>query len=161
MKSGVQTIVDNVAKAIAGIEKLATTRVMVGVPAEKGSRNDGEPINNAALLYIHENGAPEAGIVARKTLLPGVKSVKDELATIFEKTGHAALDGRPEAVDRGFNAAGLKAQSAVRAKFGSSELAPLKPATIEARKRQGRTGTRPLINRSELRNAINYVIRKA
>lgn len=160
MKPGLQTIVDNVAKVAAGIEMLASTRVLVGIPADKASRKDGEPINNASLLYVHENGAPEAGIVARPTLKPGVESVKDDLTAIFEKTGKAALDGRPDAVDRGFNIAGLKAQAAVRAKFGSAELAPLKPATIAARKRRGRTGDKPLIDRGELRNAINYVVRK-
>ena len=41
MKSGLTVVFDETAKVIDGITKLASTRVMVGVPAEKGSRSDG------------------------------------------------------------------------------------------------------------------------
>jgi phage gpG-like protein len=160
MKSGLHTIHDNVAKATAGIEKLATTRVMVGVPAEKGSRSDAEPINNAALAYIHENGAPEAGIPARPFLKPGIDTKQAEITTALEKTGRAALDGNPEAVDRGFNIVGLIGQNAVRAKINTGPFTPLTEATVAARRARGRTGTKPLIDTGQLRNSLTYVIRK-
>jgi hypothetical protein len=159
-KNGLTTIFDDTAKVIDGIAKLTTTRVMVGVPAEKGGRRDGEPINNAALLYIHEHGAPEAGIPARPTLMPGIQSAQKDINSGLEKTGKAALDGRPEAVDRGLTAVGLKAQSAIRAKFGSDELAPLAASTLEARRARGRTGDKPLLDTGQLRNSVNFVIRK-
>ena len=95
MKSGLTVVFDETAKVIDGITKLASTRVMVGVPAEKGSRSDGEPINNAALLYIHDNGAPEAGIPARETLMPGIMSVQGEINAGLEKTGRPRLMGGP------------------------------------------------------------------
>lgn len=161
MKSGAQTIVDNVGKVIDGIGKLATTRVMVGVPAEKGSRKDDEPINNAALAYIHENGAPEAGIPARPFLKPGIADKQDDITATFVKVGQAALDGRAEAVDRGFNAVGLIGQNAVRAKINEGVPPPLKESTLEARRARGRTGDKPLIDTGQLRNALTYVIRKA
>lgn len=160
MKSGAQTIVDNVSKVIGGIEKLATTRVMVGVPAEKSARQGGDPISNAELAYIHSNGSPEAGIPAREFLKSGVETKKDEIGDRFEKVGRDALDGNAAAVDRGFNAIGLIGQNAVRAKINEGLDPPLKPATLAARRRRGRTGEKPLIDRGELRNAQTYVIRK-
>lgn len=161
MKSGAQTIVDNVAKAIAGIEKLATTRVMVGVPAENGSRQDSQPINNAGLAYIHENGAPEAGIPARPFLKPGIETKQAEISEGLKKAGNAALDGKPDAVDRGFHRVGLIGQNAVRAKITDGPFTPLAEATLAARRARGRTGTKPLIDTGQLRNALTYVIRKA
>lgn len=160
MKTGLQAIVDNVARFADGIEKLANTRVMVGVPAEKGSRNDAQPINNAALAYIHENGAPEAGIPARPFLKPGIDDKKSEIAAALEKTGKAAMDGKPEAVDRGFHVAGLIGQNAVRAKINTGPFQPLAESTLAARRARGRTGTKPLIDTGQLRNSLTYVIRK-
>ena len=40
---------------------LANSRLLVGFPAESAGRDEG-PLTNAALAYIHDNGAPEAGI---------------------------------------------------------------------------------------------------
>jgi len=178
MKIGLQKIVDNVAKATAGIAALGTTRVMVGVPAEKGSRKDGEPINNAALAYIHEHGAPEAGIPARPFLKPGIEAKQPEIEAGLVKTGRAALEGNPSAVDRGFNAVGLIGQAAVRTKITEGPFQPLSEATLRDRARRGRKGAaqelanrkagmpasndlaKPLIDTGQLRNSLNYVIRK-
>jgi hypothetical protein len=178
MKSGLHTLVDNVARFADGIDKLANTRVMVGVPAEKGSRKDGGPINNAALAYIHENGAPEAGIPARPFLKPGIQTKDAEIEAGLVKTGRAALDGNPGAVDRGFNAVGLIGQNAVRAKITEGPFQPLSEATLRARAARGRKGAiqelanrkagmaasndlaKPLIDTGQMRNALTYVIRK-
>jgi len=161
MKSGGQTIVDNVARVIDGIAQLATTRVMVGVPAEKATRQDGEPVTNADLAYIHNNGAPEAGIPAREFMRSGIETKQADINEALKKTGEAALDGKPAAVDRGFHRVGLIGQAALRAKITDGAFVPLADATIEARRRAGRTGTKPLIDKAELRNALSYVVRKA
>lgn len=160
MKSGLHTLVDNVAKVTAGIEKLASQRVMVGVPAEKGSRQDSEPINNAALAYIHENGAPEVNIPARPFLKPGIDAKKAEITAGLEKVGKAALEGDAARVDRGFHVVGLIGQNAVRAKINEGPFTPLAEDTLEARRARGRTGDKPLIDTGQLRNSLTYVIRK-
>lgn len=178
MKSGAKIVLDNVAKVIGGIDALAETRVMVGVPAEKGSRNDAAPINNAALAYIHENGAPEAGIPARPFLKPGIEAKRDDITEGLVKVGTAALDGRPEAVDRGFHAVGLIGQNAVRAKVNEGVPPPLAESTLRARAARGRKGAqqelanraaglpastelaKPLIDTAQMRNSLSYVIRK-
>lgn len=160
MKTGTTVVLDKVSEVMKGIALLAGTRVMVGVPASKAAREDGQPINNAALAYIHDNGAPEANIPARPFLKEGVESAQAEINDGFRKVGEAALDGNPGAAERGFHAVGLKAQAAVRAKITAGPFQPLKPATLAARRRRGRTGTKPLLDTAQLRNAINYVVRK-
>jgi hypothetical protein len=170
----------------AAIRALAERRVMVGVPAEKATRQPGpgEPapkINNAELAYIHEHGAPEVKIPARPFLAPGVASAQDKIIAGLRKAGELALAGDSAGVERQLNRVGFEAQSAVRAKITDGPFIPLAPATILARLRRGRagqldpsiygrgaiasdehaaaTGMRPLIDTGALRAAISYVIR--
>lgn len=160
MKSGVHVILDQVAKVTQGISMLAGVRVMVGIPSSTAGRKEG-PITNAALGYIHENGAPEVNIPARPFLIPGVKNAEVQNIEDFRKVGKLALEGKPAAAEKGFHAAGLHASNAVRAKITEGPFAPLKPATLAARRSRGRTGTKPLIDTGQLRAAITYVLRKA
>lgn len=160
----VKMTVDKRAEIYKAIEEMSNKRAMVGVPAqdalrrpEPGQKSD---INNAALAYIHENGAPEAHIPPRPFLIPGVKSIQGEIERRLNTTAQAALQGKPAAVDKGLNAVGLVAQAAVRAKITDGPFTPLAPRTLAARKARGRTGTKPLIDTGQLRNAITYVIRK-
>lgn len=156
----IKTIVDRTKGFTDSIHLLATKQVMVGVPAEKGTRSESGSINNAALAYIHDNGAPEAGIPPRPFMRPGIEAKKDEIAKRLRETAEAALDGRPEIVDRKLNAVGLIGQAAIRAKINEGPPPPLAAPTIAARQSRGRTGTKPLIDTGQLRNAINYVLRK-
>ena len=191
MASALTVVLDKVDKTVAGIVGLAGTRVMVGVPAEKALRKPdervrGQPINNAALAYIHENGAPEAKIPPRPFLLPGVKIVQPEIEKGLRAAAEHAFDGKPDASERDFHRVGLRAQAAVRRKIQSGPFLPLAPATILARIARGRrgqvssylqakrergeivssdihvefSGMRPLIDTGALRNSINYVVRK-
>jgi hypothetical protein len=163
IKTGLNVLVDNVAKMAAGIEVLATTRVMVGVPSDKAGRKDG-PINNAALAYIHDKGAPEANIPARPFMEPGVESKASEIRDGIGKAGEFALDGKPDAVERQYHRVGAIGRDSIKAKITDGPFTPLKPATIAARKskRKSRNNTdiKPLIDIGAMRNAINYVIRK-
>ncbi|EKQ3556063.1 hypothetical protein P4464_000537 [Salmonella enterica] len=56
MKSGVTVSRDMSAQVLARIQKLVKNRVLVGVPSDKASRDDGMEINNAELAYIQSNG---------------------------------------------------------------------------------------------------------
>jgi hypothetical protein len=161
VKSGVTTVVDNVAKVLAGMNALATQRVMVGIPSTKADRReDGSPINNAQLGYIHENGAPEVNIPARPFLLPGVRADQAKIEEGLRAAANSAFDGKPEQLQRDLTRVGLIGQAAVRKKITDGPFEPLKPATLAARRRRGRTGTKPLIDTAQLRAAINFVIRK-
>jgi hypothetical protein len=137
--------------------------VMAGVPADKAARKDGSPINNAALAYIQENGAPEVNIPPRPFMKPGVAAVRSEISARLKKAGEFALQGRGDAVNREFHRVGTVARDAIKAKITDGPFTPLKPSTIAARKskRKSRNNTdiKPLIDTGALRASISYVVR--
>ena len=176
---------DSVAEVLSAINSLTKNRVLIGIPEDSDQRDakDGDAIGNAELLYIHENGSPAANIPARPTLIPGVKAYQQRAIERLKIAGRAAMDvvgstnprdisqvqpiisGRGDAkpdkaVMAQFNAIGLEAVVSVKKQFTEGELAPLKPATIAARKRAGFEGERPLVRTGDLMRHISYVIRK-
>lgn len=151
---------------VKAIKQMAETRVLVGVPAAEVFRKPepGEPatpINNAALAYIHEHGAPEANIPARPFMRPGVENARSEIIDRMRKIAQMASRGRPaEAMQQAFHALGLRVVASMKNKINEGVPPPLKPATIARRLARGRTGTVPLIDTGQLRNSLSYVVRK-
>lgn len=139
---------------------LVNSEVLVGVPASTTERDAGEPINNAALAYIHENGAPDVNIPARPFLVPGVRAAEGKTAAQLKKAAAAALNGDDSEVDKRLTAAGLVAESSVKNTLNSGMGPALADSTIAARQRRGRTGTVPLIDTGELRNSITHVVKR-
>lgn len=165
VKSGVKITLDKVPDAIKALRYLDTNRVMIGIPSSKAGRREDEdgnkePINNAAIGFIMENGAPEVNIPARPSLIPGVKSIEEQAVKRLKDAGNAALSGDPKRAERQYNAVGLMGQNAVKRKITDGPFAPLSPRTLAARRARGRTGEKPLIDTSQFRNAVSYVIRK-
>lgn len=162
MKTGLTIVRDNLAKVSKAIDALGRSRVMVGVPADKTSRS-GDPITNASLAYIMENGAPEVNIPPRPFMKPGVASVQPQIVARLKKAGELALEGRSDAVGREFHRVGAIGRDAIKAKITDGPFAPLKPSTIAARKRKRKsrnnTDITPLIDTGALRSSISYVIR--
>lgn len=158
----VKILKDDVAKVLASIQELANKQVMVGIPATKAERTEGdkEPTNNAQLGYLHEFGSPKANIPARPFLNPGIARVQESINGHLEKAAKAAMDVNQEKVDVELNATGLIAQAGARNEITNGDLAPLATSTLAARRRRGRTGDKPLIDTGQLRNSITYVIRK-
>ncbi|WP_288074668.1 hypothetical protein [Pseudomonas sp.] len=151
---------DDVAKVLAAIQRLTSREVMVGIPATKAEREDGEPINNAQLGYIHEYGAPKANIPARPFLVPGVAEKKDAIAGRLKKAAKAAMDGNNTALESELNAAGLLGQNGARNQINNGPHEPLAERTLAARRARGREGDKPLIDTGQLRNSLTYVIRQ-
>lgn len=158
MKSGLTIVKDNYKKVMNTIFKLPTKDVLVGIPADKGQRKGGD-LSNAVLGYIHENGAPEVNIPARPFLLPGVRDACEQITKLFKTGGQAALKGDEEGMNKALHAAGLVAMSSVQRRITNGPFLPLKPSTLRARQRRGRTGTKPLIDTGQLRRSITYVVR--
>ncbi|MEE3504838.1 hypothetical protein QN399_00925 [Pseudomonas sp. 10C3] len=154
--------VDRVSQVLASIQELAGKQVLVGIPATKASRDneDKSPLNNAQIGYIMENGSPIANIPARPSLIPGVEDQMESITAHLEKAAKAAMSGNAEKVDDELNATGLIAQAGVRNRITNGDFAPLAKSTLAARRKRGRTGVKPLIDTSQLRNAMTYVIRK-
>ncbi|WP_413207766.1 hypothetical protein [Rhodospirillum sp. A1_3_36] len=157
---------------------LKGSELLVGIPAEENTR-EGEPIGNAAIGYIQEFGAPEAGIPARAFLYPGMKAAAKDITDLLADAARAALRGDAGGVMAGFHAAGQVAVNAVTARFVDNDWPALADATLAARwraenpadpvpeggKRKHRKAgkparSNPLIFRGALRNAITYVIRR-
>lgn len=168
---GVKVTKDRVAAVLAGVRALTTQQVMVGIPSKTAERTEDngtaapETVNNAAIGYIHETGDPDRNLPARPFLVPGMRTIQDEAISRMKNGGEAALDSRtPEEakarVNRILNIVGLMAQNAVRRKITEGPFAPLSPRTLAERRARGRTGTKPLIDTGQLRNAITYVLRK-
>lgn len=164
------------AEAILNMERVlkfaGQQRVLVGVPAEKGSRapQDGEKAapSNAQVAYWAEYGAPEANIPARPFMMPAIEKSEAMIAAELQRSMEKALDlaatdgdvsGAKAAVLEGLNRVGLKTVSNVQKEITDADFAPLAQRTIKARLRRGRTGTKPLIDTGQLRRSISYVIR--
>jgi hypothetical protein len=182
VKNGLTIKRDGLAKMVAGLNMLARNRVMVGIPEDKNGRQaedeEHSPLGNATLGYIHEHGAPEVNIPARPWLAPGVKSVE---ASVIEpglrRAAELALEGKPESVMRVYEVMGMRTASAVKAYITAGIDPPLADSTLKARARRGRKGAKqelanraagkpastdlakPLIDTSQLRNSVTYIIR--
>lgn len=184
-QTGLTVVQDKVDVTIGAINELADRRIMVGIPSTRAGREDaeGEEINNAALGYIHENGAPEANIPARPWLVPGVQRAEEATVAGLRRVAEAALDGRPEVAEQRMNAVGLRAVSSVKGYLTEGVGPPLASSTIRSRRYSRKTQSmrkgevqelarraageapgvdlvKPLINTAQMLNAVTYVIRK-
>lgn len=148
---------------ISDIKKLTKTDVLVGIPAQGNSRDDG--MNNAAIGYMNETGDPERNLPARPFLVPGVDSVKDDIAKQLRKAAEASLDGRSEAVLDRLDQAGMQAVEAAKGIIDNGEFAPLSERTKAARKREARKkrsvyDDKPLFDTGSMYRAITHIVRK-
>lgn len=155
------------------LKELKKSAIYVGIPrgSDGDKRSDGGPPNNE-LGWIHEKGAPAAGIPPRPFLGPGVESAKDKLVDRMGSAMESALKGDTGAMRDKLEVAALEAESAVKAYMSTGDFVPLKPATIKNRRRSrgtqskrpgeqtGTASVRPLINTGDLRNAIVGIVHK-
>lgn len=160
-KSTVRISKSKLPEFLKAVKALTSKEVLVGIPADKADRSDGEQINNAQLGYIHETGSPSRNIPARPWLVPGIKSVQGDIRKAMFQMGKAALtsDKPVDAVDKGLTAMGLMAQAAVKNKLVNGPFIPLAPLTIAKRKARGVTRENPLIDTGKMMAAVNFVIR--
>jgi len=163
-KTGVTMTKDAFDDVLKQIRSLTKEEVLIGVPDENAGRQpeQGEqekPISNAEIGYVMEFGLPEKNIPARPHLVQGVREATDQLGEILQAGAMKALNGDKQAADIALNKAGLAGQNAVRKKVTDGPFVPLSPKTLEARKRRGRTGEKPLIDTGQYRNSLTYVVR--
>lgn len=160
MKSGAHIVRDNFAAVMAQVSALHKGAVLVGIPADETAREQGDPITNAALGYIHENGAPAANIPARPWLVPGIKNAQDKITQRLGAAMRAALLQDAAARDKQLHAAGIVAASAAKAMINSNIAPALSDATLAARRARGVTRENTLIDTGQFRNAVTYVVRE-
>lgn len=175
---GVQTTIDRVGAVLAGISAFADRQILVGIPASRGARRQGQ-ITNAALGYIHEHGSPARKIPARPFLVPTVKALRTTVAEMLGLAGKFALAGESQASERVMHGLGLLAVNAIRNRIDAGIPPPLADSTLRgrirartsiagavaelARRAKGAPAgvdlAKPLIATAQLRNSITYVIR--
>jgi hypothetical protein len=114
-------------------------------------------INNAELMFILTQGSPKHHTPPRPVVEPAIEDKQNSEAITheLELAGRAALEGKPEEVDRQLNLAGVVAANKVKGWFVNSRngWAPNRPSTI---RRKG--SSRPNIDTGALRNAVTYVM---
>ncbi len=177
----VRQTLNNVSAIRRAVQRLTESDVYIGVPAEQAGKREGG-ITNAELSYIHEFGAPAAGIPARAHLMPGIEDIIDEAAEELKEAARLALAGNGNAVNAAFKKIGLLGQNAVRAKFQDNDWPPLADSTLDSkpllkddqgkaildkkgrakhgksRREEGKVN--PLLDTAQLMKSHTYVIRK-
>lgn len=171
-------------QSVAGIHdalaELASNEVLVGFPEDTTERDEEDTsLTNASLAYIHDTGMPEQNIPARPFMIPGVEQGLPKAAEALKSTARAVLTSKSrEVASAGLHRVGLIVQAAIRGKINEGVPPPLAKSTLQERARRGRKGAKqelelrargeapsvqfakPLIDTGQMRNAVNYVIRK-
>ena len=165
---------DNVANIKKAMRELSRTTVMVGIPESKNKRKSPDKMNNATLGYIHEYGSPANNIPARAWLRPGIEASRTKWEDYLRQAARLAMEGKPESMDKAFNAAGMTAVQSVKTRTSAGVPPPLAPRTIAARRRKHKNtkagistlppqfgGMTPLIDTAQMLNSVTYTIRKS
>lgn len=177
------TITDKTAAMGEALKRLTRVNILVGVPAinatrkaadptlseeEKAAESPGsvtpsapaEPITNAAIAYIAENGSPARNIPPRPFMRQGIALAHVAITKQFQKAGRAAMIGDLDEMNKAFNAAGLIAASGMKTAIQEGNFVALAQRTLDARMARGRSGTKPLLDTGQLRNAVTYVLQQ-
>lgn len=159
---------------------LMKDEVLVGVPSDETHRKESKEITNAFLAYIHDNGSPARNIPARPFMKPGIAAAKSDVIRAMKQGAERMLDGEQGSGISALHKAGLIAQLKIRAAINQGIPPPLAESTLKGRirARSAAKGARaelssraagnaastasakPLVNTGQLRNSINYVIKR-
>lgn len=156
------TTVDKIGKVAKAMNFMMENEVYVGISDETTTREKGEPVTNAELLFIHTNGSPVNNIPARPVLEPAIKDDKERLSKMMESAFLTAEKGDTEGALRKLKLAGMRAQNVCRAWFVNPKNGwpPNSPGVAARKRAKGSTNPKPLIDTGELRKSITYFIRR-
>jgi hypothetical protein len=150
-----KTVTDGSVKATKNFSDLQKLRVYVGIPENDAPRPKGAKVTNAELAYIHTHGSPRRNIPPRPIIEPAIEADKAQIIPELKDGAKAALDGDKQKARTAFKRAGMTGQNIVRNWFTDprNHWAPNAPSTIRRKK-----SARPLIDTSELRKSMTYVV---
>jgi hypothetical protein len=153
--------VDNLSKLVEALNVLESREVMVGWPADKDKpRKQGDPMKNFEIAYLLDKGSAMRNLPAQPALGPGIEEGREKIVGRLRDAGKVALDGNIQGVEKNFIAAGVDAVSAVRNKIDNGPWKKLADSTIARRRAKGFMGTKRYIFSGQLRNAVNFSVRK-
>lgn len=143
--TGVKVTRANMEQIGANLKLLADIEVLVGFPEDTTAR-DADPddkaedrgITNAALAYIHDNGAPEAHIPPRPFMVPALDENKAKIEKALSGAMRQAMRGDAHKMEQALVAAGLVAKLAIQNKINEGIPPPLSIATLKNRARRNR-----------------------
>lgn len=175
-KSGMTVVKDKVLNVSKAMRALTMHSVLVGIPGDKARNDDDGDLTNAQIGFIQENGSPANNLPARPFLTPGIRAVQPKIVQQLHDAGEAALAGNVSGVLNSLERAGIIAQNSVRAQFTDNDWAALAESTLNRRpviqrddegkptkygkSRQERGAVNPLIDSSQLRKSVTYVVKK-
>lgn len=152
---------DNLGKILNAVQQITLNDVLVGFPDSGAARKDAGDPSNAYIAFIQDRGSPAQNIPSRQFMIPGINSIKDKAAKLLEQAAIKAMQGEPEKGIVILNQLGLIAVAAVqRAITVGAGWPPLSPVTLAMRRARGVQHTHPLIDSGQLRQHVEYVIRK-
>lgn len=153
--------VDKVGKLIKGINYTKDNYLLIGIPQKKTTRED-EAITNAELLFIHTNGSPINNVPARPVIEPALEDDMERLTSMLKDFANEAIEGNFEEAQKQLERTGMRAQNVCRNWFTNADnnWPENAPSVRERKIKKGSTEPRPLIDTSELRKSIIYVVVK-
>jgi hypothetical protein len=166
--------------------RLMKTDVLVGIPEDESLRKESNKINNAQLLYIHTNGSDLQHIPSRPVIEPAIKANQDKLNELLKEAAKLVLSGQTEQSKIKLKEAGMLGADVSREWFTDPRNGwpPNSPETILRKLEKSKdvslrrvvkyvkkggslskvTGlegaTNPLIDTSQMRKAITFVLRE-
>ncbi|EIL88533.1 putative bacteriophage protein [Rhodanobacter fulvus Jip2] len=157
--TGIKVKKDELRSVLAAIKRATRENLLVGIPYYHTARPGEVGISNADLGYIHEFGAPAANIPARPALIPGVLAATKQATALMADGMSDEMAGQRGSAHISLHKAGLVAVNYVRQTITDGVEPELSEVTIRRRLERGRTGTTPLLDTGQYRNAFTYVIR--
>lgn len=156
------TSVDKIGKIAKAMNFMMENEVYVGISDETTTREKGEPVTNAELMFIHTNGSPINNIPARPVIEPAIEDDKDRLASMMEAAFMSAEKDDTDGALKKLKLAGMRAQNVCRAWFTNPKNGwpPNSPRTAARKRAKGSTYPKPLIDTGELRKSITYFIKR-
>jgi hypothetical protein len=174
---------------VTRLQKLTRKEVYVGIPQEKSSRDSGDHINNAELLYIQSHGVRRKQMIdeMKPNLDSGMK-YSDAHALFIQEHGspmwripprpvlEPAIENRKESIGRQLAEASKHAMDGnpVKAEMSMEKAGMLAESAAKAWFEDPRNGwapnspktiarkgsSIPLVDTNEMRKSITYVIRE-
>ena len=136
--NGAGIVIKTNQKSLDGLVKnlmlLADVEVLAGFPEDTTQRNADsvdQTITNAALGYIHDNGAPEQNIPARPFMLPGMAEATNDVTEKLSQVLKAASKGAgPAVIEQGMTHVGLIVKLAIQNTITAGLEPPLSPLSL-------------------------------
>jgi hypothetical protein len=152
---------DRTEEILKMIKSFKKDSVLVGIPESDSERKDGDPISNAALLFINNFGSPGQNIPARPVMEIGLKNAQDRIAEEFKKALQQSWKNGLSALPVYYNRIGMIASNSVKRAI-NDQIDIQEPAnsTIKTRESQGFMGKKALLVTGQMRNAITWVVQE-